>query len=348
MTVSSEVAEPFPPPKAEANAVLASNALAEIRPKGLLKVAAIREGAAPSVRVFNMPADKPQLKRWIHANDGSTNLYFEPNVPRSSTPSKSSKEDIAEVVYLHADLDRAEGESAEEARKRHLATLKSGAVASPSFVWSSGNGLAALWRLDASASISDAEAAGAGLASALSGDHTHNVDRLMRIPYTTNLPNRQKRKRGFKAVRASGFLMRTGAVHSMDVFARASVAAHLQAEDRIGAAERVDDLDELNIDERTKEIIKTGRSGKLGNGEGNDRSSWVYAAVRGMLRSGVSSEEIVGVLTDPGFAISERALERHDPEAYARKEVARIKAKVKAEIDADFGTTFLTLTAHRA
>jgi len=215
--------------------------------------------------------------------------------------------------------------------------LTSGAVAAPSFVWSSGNGLAALWRLEASASISDAEAAGAGLASALGGDHTHNVDRLMRIPCTANLPNRQKRKKGFQAVRASGFLMRTRAAYSLSTFPRASSAVHLPAEDLIGAAERVDDLDELNIDERTKEIIKMGRRGTPRDGDDNDRSSWVFAAVRGMLRSGVSSEEIVGVLTDPRFAISERVLERDNPEAYARTEVARIKAKAKAEIDADFG-----------
>ncbi|MBR0695268.1 AAA family ATPase [Bradyrhizobium lablabi] len=342
MKVLSEApgAEPFPSPSGEANAALAANALAEIRPTGLLKVAAIREGAAPSFRVFNMPADKPQLKRWIQANDGSTNLYFEPNIPRSSTPRKSRKEDIAKIVYLHADLDRTEGESADDARNRHLASLKSGAVATPSFVWSSGNGLAALWLLNASVSKSDAEAAGAGLAEALGGDHTHNVDRLLRIPCTINLPNRQKRERGFKAVRASEFLMRTGAVHSIDVFPRTNIAGHLSAEDRIGAIERVDDLDALNLDERTNEIIATGRSGKPKKGEGNDRSSWVYAAVRGMLRSGVSSEEIVGILTDPRFAISERALERDNPEAYARKEVARINAKVKAEIDSGFGDDF--------
>jgi len=109
MKASSEApgAEPLPSPSADAKAAQAADALAEIRPIGLLKVAAIREGRAPSVRVFNMPTDKPQLKRWINDNDGSANLYFEPNIPRTAAPSKSKKEDIDKVVYLHADLDRA-------------------------------------------------------------------------------------------------------------------------------------------------------------------------------------------------------------------------------------------------
>jgi hypothetical protein len=323
------------PSDPEAYAGRAASAMAAIRPKGLLKVAAISaEGGGPSVQVFSMPTDKPRLQRWILSKSGSANLYFEPNLPRSAAPAKSKKADIGSVIYLHADLDRAAGETAADAKERHLATLRSGKVVAPSFIWSSGNGLAALWRLDMPASIDDAEAVGACLAEALGGDHTQNVDRLLRIPHTVNLPNKKKRDKGFKSIRASGFLMQTLGAYSLDAFPQANIGSHLHAEDRIGGAERGDDLDDLRIDDRTKEIILTGRA--QNSTRGDDRSTWVFTAVSGMLRGGLSREQIVGILTDDRYAISERALERDDPEAYARKEVARIKAKLKAEVSADF------------
>lgn len=216
-----------------------------------------------------------------------------------------------------------------------MTALQSGEVVAPSFVWSSGNGLVALWRLEVPASIDEAEAAGAGLASILDGDHTQNVDRLLRIPYTTNLPNKAKRDKGFTPVRASGFLSEAAGAYSIAAFPRAATNRAPSAEDRIGAAEPVEDLETLAIDDRTKEIIQTGRAGKPPRGD-DSRSSWVFAAVSGLLRSGVAPEQIVGVLTDRSYAISERVLERPDPEAHARKEVARIKAKLKSEIAADF------------
>jgi hypothetical protein len=74
----------------------AANALEAIRPKGLLKVAAIpTEGGAPVVRVFDMPAEKPHLQRWIGGLDAIMNLYFEPNVPRSAAAGKSKRRILA-------------------------------------------------------------------------------------------------------------------------------------------------------------------------------------------------------------------------------------------------------------
>ncbi|MEY9234081.1 hypothetical protein ABIF68_002528 [Bradyrhizobium japonicum] len=316
-------------------AARAANALVAIRDAGLLKVAAISpDGGAPRVRVFALPGEKQKLEVWVAENNGKANLYFEANIPRSRAQTKSKKDDIASIVYLHADLDRAAGESADDARARHLVALKSGKVPLPSYVWSSGNGLAALWKLETPAvSIGEAEAAGAGVAKALGGDHTQNVDRLLRIPHTTNLPNRKKREKGFKPVRASGFLMKTSGSYSLAALLRQSIAPIKAAAERVGAAETVDDLNVLNLDYGTKKIVQTGSSD---NTLGQDRSRSVYAAIRGMIRCGVAHEKIVGILTDSRYPISERVLERPDPEAHARKEVARAKAKLKAELDAEF------------
>ncbi|MDE5461327.1 AAA family ATPase [Bradyrhizobium sp. CSS354] len=321
-------------PRTKEVATRAASALAAIRDEGLLKVAAISpDGGAPRVRVFALPGERQKIEVWIAENNGKANLYFEANIPRSRTETKSKKDDIASVVYLHADLDRAAGESADEARGRHLMAVKSGKVPLPSYVWSSGNGLAALWKLEIPAvSIDEAEGAGAEIAKALGGDRTQNVDRLLRIPHTTNLPNRRKREKGFVPVRASGFLMKTSGSYSLAAFRRQSVGIKAPAE-RVGAAETVDDLDALNLDQRTKAIVQTGGSDKTLE---KDRSRSVYAAICGMIRCGVAHEKIVGVLTDSRYRISERVLERQDPEAHARNEVARVKAKLKAELDAEF------------
>src|SRR3546814_20937238 len=77
-------------------------------------------------------------------------------------------------------------------------------VPPPSYIGRSGNGLHLLWKLDAEFYIGGADAQikaietyTRGIMLALDADTaTINVDRLLRLPGTLKLPNKQKRERG--------------------------------------------------------------------------------------------------------------------------------------------------------
>ena len=134
---------------------------------------------------------------------------------------KAAKKDIAAIEYLLADLDPRDDESPEETKARYLAAIKAHAP-EPTILIDSGNGIQALWRLETpielpepvmetdaagksirafppetAAIIADVEARSAALMERLgSATGTQNIDRILRLPGTINLPNKAKRERG--------------------------------------------------------------------------------------------------------------------------------------------------------
>src|SRR5262249_22771609 len=116
---------------------------------------------------------------------------------------KPAKTDIAAVEYLHTDLDPRDGETTEAAKARYLKRV---AVCeqTPAAITDSGNGIQALRRLNprialngSPEQISDIEERTKALTLRLGGTAgTQNVDRILRLPGTTNLPNAKKQKAG--------------------------------------------------------------------------------------------------------------------------------------------------------
>ena len=177
------------------------------------------------------------------------------------------------------------------------------------------------------------EAINIGLRDALGGknagvDACQSVEHLMRVPHTVNLPNAAKRKNGRVPVVAGDVLHIQERVYSVDKLPKASVPSVGGGElAPIGAPEAVT-VDELPVSDVIKALIRDGTEG--------DRSNAVYRAVRAMDRAGVSREQMLGVLTDAENGISQRFLEREDPEEAARKDIDRIIGKAKAEVAAEF------------
>ncbi len=121
---------------------------------------------------------------------------------RGPATSKPKKADVEALEFLHNDLDPTKGEDLETERAEILSRLLAFSPA-PSAIIDSGGGYQAFWRLDEPfrldgdpTLIADAEAYSRQLAIMLGGDHCHNVDRLMRLPGTVNLPNAKKREEG--------------------------------------------------------------------------------------------------------------------------------------------------------
>lgn len=163
------------------------------------------------------PGQWAPMAEWIEARQGRANLYYMPNEPvAGAADRKLGKRHVARVRALYVDVDPdpiaagRDGLAAE--RRRILERLReffaeAGARgAAPTALVDTGNGYQLIWRLDEPLAAADAatwaEAQSLALAARLGGDNVHNVDRVLRLPGTVNLPNASKRARGRQAAPA--------------------------------------------------------------------------------------------------------------------------------------------------
>lgn len=153
-------------------------------------------------------AQLDEMVEWIEARQGKQNLYFMVNPPLHPLTNKASKEEVARLAWLHVDIDPRAGENLEEEQARIEALLKDKlppGVPPPSVTIRSGGGWQAFWRLNPSDRLiidgridkaEELEAYNQHLEKLFGADHTFNVDRIMRIPHTLNLPTKKKVKKG--------------------------------------------------------------------------------------------------------------------------------------------------------
>lgn len=156
-------------------------------------------------------------------NDGR-NVYFTSAITPAISR-KPKKSDIIAVAYLHVDADPNKDESPQQFKTRMLAKVRT-FEPKPTFIINSGNGLQFLWELDAPVPITsdeiiaDIEARNHALAVALGADpSTRNIDRLLRLPDTTNYPNAKKRKDGRQECDGRYHTCNDKAVYPLAVFA---------------------------------------------------------------------------------------------------------------------------------
>ncbi|GAB9214368.1 hypothetical protein BDS110ZK18_42860 [Bradyrhizobium diazoefficiens] len=184
-----------------------------------------------------------QARVFLNRYNGNHNLYYAPN-PVRIKDKKASKTEVSAIEFLPGDLDPNEGETPEAAKARFLAALKSFEPA-PMFVVDSGNGVQVLWHLDqpiplpdpvmvtdpdgktkpalspeAQAIVADAEARSKAAMEKLgSVAGTQNIDRILRLPGTKNLPTMAKIKKGRKACQSSLLAHNEHAACSLEDFA---------------------------------------------------------------------------------------------------------------------------------
>lgn len=165
--------------------------------------------------------------KFISEHDGKRNIYFSVNPVRVENI-KAAKTGITALEFIFGDLDPHEDETPEAAKDRYFAALKS-FQPKPTFVIDSGNGVQVLWRLDQPIALPnpvkgvdsegkpiwvlapEAQAIVDGVEARVkavmekfgSVAGTQNIDRILRLPWTTNLPNEVKRKKGRTARESS-------------------------------------------------------------------------------------------------------------------------------------------------
>lgn len=167
------------------------------------------EQRPPEARAFE-PGCFPDIAEWVAARSGRLNLYFHPNEPApGSGHSKLRKGDVGALRAIYADLDPKGGADEFEAERARLRAIADGMCAGPcppSIVTDSGSGFHLFWLLQeaqGAAAASRAEAVGKAIADRLGGDSVWNIDRIMRLPGTVNLPTASKRAKGRVPCRAA-------------------------------------------------------------------------------------------------------------------------------------------------
>lgn len=190
---------------------------------GLLNVVGIAADASALARgvnrtvaaTFDPRGEGAALASFIEKQRGSRNVYFSPNRVGTRIQKKASKTDIAALTMAHVDIDPRDGADLEAERTR-IRKLIDDYPIRPQIVVNSGNGFQLFWRLEAPLvaprDIDRVEAINRHLQAAFGGDHCHNVDRLLRVPFTDNLPNAKKQRAGRTAVLAAVVWEEKGAV----------------------------------------------------------------------------------------------------------------------------------------
>jgi hypothetical protein len=316
-----------------------------LRPNGSWLLTAIIPDGKTTTREINSEVD---LQAFILLHNNKRNLYLGTNPTRKGLVKKAAKIDVVAIEFVLADLDPADGETPEAAKTRYLQQLES-FEPKPSAVIDSGNGIQCLWRLqpridlgklvevesdekiihkfaeDDQKNIDDIEARTAALMARLGGTRgTQNIDRVLRLPGTTNLPNSAKRKAGRVACQAK-LLYANGAACSVEDF---PVPEPESEKPPSGSAKEKPGDEEWwsgEIDE-IESLIGEG-------GAKPSRSEVVWRVVNGLLRGGRAPEAIVAILLDRANGISVHIYDQADPAGYAKKQVASAITKLKFAAD---------------
>ena len=190
--------------------------------------------------------DEKAVRAFVANYNGRRNCYFSVNPTRGPMQKKAAKTDIAAIEYLLSDLDPSDDETPEAAKFRYLAKLEALQPA-PTMLIDSGNGIQVLFKLaepidllklpppvkdkdgklvlspEAKKIVDDAENRAKALMERLgSKAGTQNIDRILRLPGTINLPNAKKKRDGRVAC-PTRLLKASDATCSLEDFATCSL-----------------------------------------------------------------------------------------------------------------------------
>ena len=298
-------------------------------------------------KAFDGPSAADEAQAWIAERDGKQNLYYSVAEVIDPADKKASRKNVKAVHYLHVDLDAEYGRPLDDelARiKRLLTTKLPESIPKPTIIVFSGGGYQAFWKLDEpipiNGNLEAAEMAAAynkQLELVLGGDSCHNVDRIMRLPFTQNIPNARKLAKGRRQVEAA-VVSFTKATYNLSQFKAAvdqgavpSSDVGVEVSGNVRRLATIDDLDEWKVPDSLKVIAVQGLIPDEPKDGDNSRSAWVFHLACGLVRYEVPDDVIYSVLTDPGFKISESVLEANNPHKYAVKQIKSAKEAAVSE-----------------
>lgn len=296
------------------------------------------------------PDDRAKFLKWVAACGlMPANIYFSVGEPMGAATKKLERTDIKAVHYLHVDLDPRAGEDIAQEQARILALLRDppGGLPPPTGVVYSGGGYQGYWLLDAPLPVDGVEAVAEDLKlynvqieRILGGDNCHDVSRIMRVPYTVNVPDAKKVKKGRVPQLAEEIEWHADRVYPISKFVKAPVvqttAPGVVTGAGIGAAPKIKapgnvrqfaHVDELGdkVSDSVKVYIVNGENPNE-PGHFPSRSEMLFWVTCELVRAGVDEETIYAVLMNRDWKISESVLEKgRGAERYALRQIERAK-----------------------
>ncbi len=177
--------------------------LGAIHPNRPWIITRFQTGRALKTRAF-LPDEIGKVAAFIAEGQGVDNYYYQFNVrtPQSLHKAKAEKTDMECAIGFQVDIDADGDVPLQHELDRILGAVKAHPIR-PSITVYSGGGYQALWLLKEPfalngdvARIAEIESRNVVLGKDLGGDKTHNIDRILRLPGTINVPDAKKKKKG--------------------------------------------------------------------------------------------------------------------------------------------------------
>ncbi len=301
-------------------------------------------------RTFESHETAPMLAYVHKMNKDGWNIYVQYNPVAYKLNKKPQRTDVRAMNVIHVDIDPREGESYESCLERTMKRVAEWVALGqpmPTAIIKSGNGLQLIWKLKTPipvngdiAKCEELKLYNVQVEKFFGGDACHNVDRILRFPGTTNLPNAKKKAAGRKPSQAE-ILSFEKVSYPIDSFKKAietqsgtTLKSDTAALNISGNIQKITDLDTAlapypKIDDRVKVIIYHGRDPERPKQGDNSRSAWLYDGVCQLVRANVPDETIYAIITDETFGIAESVVDKgRRKDSYARKQIADAKAEV--------------------
>ena len=306
----------------------AADFLAKLFHGGRVDLAALHpENEPPRFKTFKYD-ERLSMKEWLERFEGEVGLYYSPNeIDQNIRDRKARKDDIIRARAVYVDIDHLSDDVLSRLRLYRLP---------PSVIVMSGGGYQALWmHADPSEDLDRCERVNAALAEELGGDHVHNVDRLLRLPYLTNVPNKKKRAKGRQSVVAELIEFDLSRSYSLGDFPDGSntpgPAGPKGATNIAPIAPVTLDLLPVSVNEAIRKLIILGDElDEDGKSRFVSRSEAVYSVSCEIARCGGSLEIIAGILMNPAYGISASVLEKRNANAYATRQARRAISAVES------------------
>lgn len=158
--------------------------------------------------------DSDQLRQYIAAASGRTNLYHIANPHSGNLQKPPNKGQMTGARCLFADIDLPADEPQTPENLQRLLDRVNDLHPPASPIVFSGGGFNAYWlfpktiySVNEPDIIDRTEAANKQIAASLGSDHVWNINRILRLPYTINIPTKAKLEKG--RVPKASFIMQS-------------------------------------------------------------------------------------------------------------------------------------------
>jgi hypothetical protein len=253
--------------------------------------------------------------------NGKRNLYFTVNnadgFVKDDKVLKPKKEHIKRMVAVHVDVDPGKDKDIPSEQARILKALQD-YKPKPSVITFSGGGYQGFWLLRQSIEVTNAdelEAHNRRPEKDMGGDHCFNIDRIMRLPGTVNLPDKKKRDKGRTEQVAYVVEADWSLLYELDDIKPWSEPA--QGAKARGRPKKEKDVAWL------ERILKNGPDKEGKHSYGGDRSRATWAVACAMARRNWPLEKMVAALLDRDNRLSDHVYDQSNPEKYAERQAQK-------------------------